>query len=47
MSQPLTKITPKNLHGVKERPVRKADNITATCELIVQKILEPRRLTAL
>jgi hypothetical protein len=34
--------------GVKAgRPTRKADNLTAICEPIVQKIQEPRRLTNL
>jgi hypothetical protein len=29
------------------RPARKADNLTAICELIVWKTWEPRRLTTL
>jgi hypothetical protein len=35
------------LPGCKGRPARKADNITAICEPIVQKMWEPRRLTSL
>jgi hypothetical protein len=34
-TQPLTEISTKNLPGGKGRPVRKADNHTAICELIV------------
>jgi hypothetical protein len=37
----------RNLPGVKGRPARKADNITAICEPIVQEMWEPRRLTTL
>jgi hypothetical protein len=33
--------------GVKGRPARKAGNLTAICEPIVQKMWEPRRLTSL
>jgi hypothetical protein len=33
--------------GGKERPARKADNLTAICESIVYTIWEPRRLTTL
>jgi hypothetical protein len=33
--------------GVKGRPALKADNLTTICELIVQKMWEPRRLTTL
>jgi hypothetical protein len=32
---------------VKERPTRKADNLTAICEPTVYKMWEPRRLTTL
>jgi hypothetical protein len=31
--------------GGKERPAHKADNLTAICEPIMQKMWEPRRLT--
>jgi hypothetical protein len=44
-TQPLTEMSTKNLHG-KGRAARKAD-LTAICEPIVQKMWEPRRLTAL
>jgi hypothetical protein len=37
----------RNLPGCKLRPARKADNLTAICEPIVQKLWEPRRLTTL
>jgi hypothetical protein len=37
----------RNLPGGKVRPAREADNLTAICEPIVQKMLEPRRLTTL
>jgi hypothetical protein len=33
--------------GGKGRPARKADNLTAICEPIVQKMWDPRRLTTL
>jgi hypothetical protein len=46
-TQPLTEISTRNLPGGKGRPVRKADNLTAICEPIVQKMWEPRRLTTL
>jgi hypothetical protein len=46
-TQPLTEMSTWNLPGGKGRPARKADNLTAICEPIVQKIWEPRRLTAL
>jgi hypothetical protein len=36
-----------NLPGVKGRPARKADNLTANYEPIVYKMWEPRRLTTL
>jgi hypothetical protein len=32
LDQPLTKICTRNLSGGKERPARKADNLTAICE---------------
>jgi hypothetical protein len=34
-TQPLIEMTTKNLPGGKERPARKADNLTAICEPIV------------
>jgi hypothetical protein len=46
-TQPLTEMSTENLPGGKERPARKADNLTVICEPIVQKIWEPRRLTTL
>jgi hypothetical protein len=33
--------------GGKGRPARKADNLTAICQLIFLKILQPRRLKTL
>jgi hypothetical protein len=33
-TQPLTEMSTINLPGSKERPVRKADNLTAICEPI-------------
>jgi hypothetical protein len=43
----LTEMSTRNLPGGKRRPARKADNLTAICELIVWKMWEPRRLTTL
>jgi hypothetical protein len=38
--QSLTEMSTRNLPGAgEERPARKADNLTAICELIVQKCL--------
>jgi hypothetical protein len=34
-TQPLTEMSAMNLPGGKERPERKADNLTAKCERIV------------
>jgi hypothetical protein len=34
-TQPLTEMSTRNLPGGKERPARKADNLTAICEPIV------------
>jgi hypothetical protein len=34
-TQRLTEMSTSNLHGGKERPARKADNLTAICEPIV------------
>jgi hypothetical protein len=46
-TQPLTEISARNLPGSKGRPARKADNLTAICELILCKMWEPPRLTTL
>jgi hypothetical protein len=40
-TQPLTEMSTRNL------PEAKADNLTAMCEPIFQKMWEPRRLTTL
>jgi hypothetical protein len=45
--QPVTEMSTRNLAGGKGRPTGKADNLTATCEPIVYKFWEPRRLTTL
>jgi hypothetical protein len=42
-TQPLTEMSTRNRPGGKERPVRKADNLTAICDPTVQKMCEPRR----
>jgi hypothetical protein len=46
-TEPLTEMSTTNLPGGRGRPARKADNLTAICELTVQKMWEPRRLTNL
>jgi hypothetical protein len=46
-TQPLTKMSTRNLPGGKGWPALKAGNLTAICEQIVYKMWEPRRLTAL
>jgi hypothetical protein len=46
-SQPLTEMSTRDLPGGRGRPARKADNLTAVCELIVYKMWERRRLTTL
>jgi hypothetical protein len=46
-AQPLTEMSTRNLSKGKERPLLKADNLTAVCEPIVYKMWEPRRLTTL
>jgi hypothetical protein len=46
-TQPLTEMSTRNLPAGKGRPAHKADNLTAICEPIVNKMWEPRRLTAL
>jgi hypothetical protein len=43
LTQPLTRI----FLADKARLARKADNVTAICELTVYKIFDPRRLTTL
>jgi hypothetical protein len=43
--QPLTEMSTGNLPGGKGRPTCKAENLTAVCEPIVEKMLELRRLT--
>jgi hypothetical protein len=45
--QPLTEMSTRNLPESKGWPIRKADNVNAICEPIVQKMWEPRHLTAL
>jgi hypothetical protein len=35
LTKPLTEISITSLHGAKARPELKADNLTASCELIV------------
>jgi hypothetical protein len=35
LTQHLTEMSTRNLPAVKERPMRKADNLTAICEPIV------------
>jgi hypothetical protein len=37
-TQPLKEMSTRNLPGGKERPTRKADNLTAICEPIVRKM---------
>jgi hypothetical protein len=46
-TQPLTEMSTRNVAGGKGQLGRKADNLTAKCELIVKKMWEPRRLTTL
>jgi hypothetical protein len=46
-TQPLTETRNRNLPADRERPARKADNLTAICEPIVLKMREPQRLTTL
>jgi hypothetical protein len=46
-TQPLTEMSTRNLPGGKGRPMRQADNFTAICEPIVQKMWEPRHITIL
>jgi hypothetical protein len=35
----------RNILEGKERPARKTDNLTAICESVAYKMLEPRRIT--
>jgi hypothetical protein len=44
-TQPLTKMSTRNLPVAKGRPAREADNLNPICEPIVSKMWEPRRLT--
>jgi hypothetical protein len=46
-TQLLTEMTIRNLSVGKGGPARKADNLIALCEPNVQKMWEPRRVTAL
>jgi hypothetical protein len=46
-TQALTETSTRNPPPGKGRLVRKADNLTATCEPTVHRMWEPRRLTAL
>jgi hypothetical protein len=46
-TQPLTEMSIRNLRGGKGRPALNADNITAICEPLLQKMWEPRRPTDL
>jgi hypothetical protein len=49
-TQPLAEMNTRNLPGGggdKGRPARTADNLTAICEPIVEKMWEPLRLTTL
>jgi hypothetical protein len=46
-TQPLKEMSTRNLPERKRRPAREADNLTAICEPIVEKMWEPRRLTTL
>jgi hypothetical protein len=46
-TQLVIEMSTRNLPWGKERPARKADNLTAICEPIVYKIWEPRRPTTL
>jgi hypothetical protein len=46
-TQPLTQMSMRNFPVGKGRLARKADNLTAICEMTVYKMWEPRRLTTL
>jgi hypothetical protein len=47
LTQPLTKMSTRNLPGGRGLPAHKADNLTAICEPTVQKMWKPRHLTSL
>jgi hypothetical protein len=46
-TQPLRDMSTNNIPGGKWWSARKADNFTAICEQIVQKMCEPQHLTIL
>jgi hypothetical protein len=46
-TQPLTEMSTRNLPGGKGPLALKADNLTAICDPIVQRMCEPRRVTTL
>jgi hypothetical protein len=46
-TQPLTEMSTRNIPGGEVRPARKADNLTAICELTVYKMCKPQHLTTL
>jgi hypothetical protein len=46
-TQPLKEMSTRNLRSGKTRPVRKADNLTAINDQVVQKMWDPRRFTLL
>jgi hypothetical protein len=46
-TKPLTEMSTRNILWGKGRSARKADNLTAICEMIVYKMCEPRRVTTL
>jgi hypothetical protein len=47
LTQSLTEMNTKNLHGGKGRSTHMTDNLTAICEPTVYRVWEPRRLTTL
>jgi hypothetical protein len=47
LTQPVSEMSTRNHLGGKRRPARKDDNLTAICEPIVYKMLEPQCLTTL
>jgi hypothetical protein len=47
LTQPLTEMSTRNIPAGKQRPAHKADNLTAICEQIVQKMWKPQHLTTL
>jgi hypothetical protein len=46
-TKPLIETRPGILPGIKARPARKANNLTAICDPIDYKMWEPRRVTIL